>query len=263
MKSKLISGTVLILAAAFIFFNLYSNKNIELNKEIPKKETIITLKMAHNLPKNSAMHEASILFAQNVKKSSHGKIQIEIYPNQELGSDYKMVELARNGKIDILLTPTAKMSVTLPAMQYADLPFLFPTKEDAYELLDGEPGKMILKKLDKIDLLGVTFWENGFKHFTANTPILNPEDFKDKKIRIMKSRIIMEQFDALGAQPIPIDFHATKKALEDKVVDGQENPLVAIVNMGFHKVQSHLTLSEHAYLPYVFSISKKSLKSFL
>jgi tripartite ATP-independent transporter DctP family solute receptor len=170
-----------------------------------------------------------------------------------------MVELAREGSIDILLTPTAKMSVSLPSVQYADLPFLFPSREDAYELLDGEPGKMILKQLDRIGLLGVTFWENGFKHFTANAPLLTPDDFKGKKIRIMKSRIIMEQFKALGAKPVPIDFHATKKALEDRVVDGQENPLVAIVNMDFHKVQSNLTLSEHAYLPYIFSLSKKTL----
>ncbi len=258
MKKIFSLSVFLILAAALLFFN--SSSYDKPKEESVKKEDTVKLKMAHNLPTKSALHEASLLFAQKVKENSNNKIQIDIYPNQQLGNDYQMVELAREGKIDILLTPSAKMSVSLPCVQYADLPFLFPSREDAYELLDGEPGKMILKEMGKIDLLGVAFWENGFKHFTGNTPLISPEDFKDKKIRIMKSRIIMEQFNALGAKPIPIDFHSTKKALQDKVVEGQENPLVAIVNMDFHKVQSDLTLSEHAYLPYIFSISKKTLR---
>jgi tripartite ATP-independent transporter DctP family solute receptor len=257
MKNKIFLGMFFLLIGAVLFLNI--NSSNQLNKNIKKEEKTLKLKMAHNLPVNSAMHEASLLFAKKVKEKSNGRVLIDIYPNQQLGNDYKMVELAREGSIDILLTPTAKMSVSLPSVQYADLPFLFPSREDAYELLDGEPGRMILKQLDGIDLLGVTFWENGFKHFTANAPLLTPDDFKGKKIRIMKSRIIMEQFKALGAKPVPIDFHATKKALEDRVVEGQENPLVAIVNMDFHKVQSNLTLSEHAYLPYIFSLSKKTL----
>jgi ABC-type branched-subunit amino acid transport system substrate-binding protein len=116
---------------------------------------------------------------------------------------------------------------------------------------------MLLDKLRDIDLIGVTFWENGFKHFTGNRPLRRPEDFAGLKIRTMKSRMLMEQFRALGAQPISIDFHATRQALADGVVDGQENPLVAIVSMGLHEVQPHLTLSNHGYLGYVFMVSAR------
>ena len=253
------------LSVAVMIF-LFNTNSTNLTKEVQSKnnlktksEKIIKLKMAHNLPINSALHEASVLFAKKVKEKTYDQVQIEIFPSQRLGNDHQMVELARAGKIDILLTPTAKMSLSVPSMQYADLPFLFPTRKDAYLLLDGKPGQMILNDLSSIDLVGVSFFENGFKHFTGNVPLLSPNDFKDKKIRVMKSRIIMEQFKALGAKPVAIDFHATKKALKDRVVDGQENPLVAIVNMGFHEVQSDLTISEHAYLPYVFTISKKTL----
>lgn len=260
MKKITIYLGLLIIAILVLSRNIsLDNKKTPKFEETSNKTSTINLKMAHNLPENSALHEASVLYSKKIDELTNGKIKINIYPKQELGNDHKMVELARNGELDILLTPTAKMSVVVPSMQYADLPFLFPTREDAYALLDGKVGEMILKDLDDIDLLGVTFWENGFKHFTGNKPLLNPSDFKDEKIRIMKSRIIEEQFIALEAQPIPIDFHSTKKALKDKVVDGQENPLVAIVNMGFHEVQSDLTISGHAYLPYVFSISKKSL----
>ena len=261
-KSVLLLGALsLLVVFILLILNLNQSKDKTLvsNDTQAKQENIIKLKMAHNLPINSALHEASVLFAQKVKEKTNNKVQIEIFPAQQLGNDHKMVELARAGKIDILLTPTAKMSVPVPSMQYADLPFIFPTREDAYLLLDGEPGQMILKDLDSIDLVGVSFFENGFKHFTGNKPLLSPDDFKGKKIRVMKSRIIMEQFKALGAQPIPIDFHATRDALKDKVVDGQENPLVAIVNMKFYEVQSNLTISEHAYLPYVFTISKKTM----
>jgi tripartite ATP-independent transporter DctP family solute receptor len=142
-------------------------------------------------------------------------------------------------------------------MQYADLPFYFSGKEELYAMLDGEPGQLLLSKLGAIDLVGLTFWENGFKQFTANVPIRSPADFAKLRIRTMKSPLIADQFTSLGAQAIPIDFHATYAALKDGAVDGQENPLVAIVGMRFHEVQKHLTISNHAYLGYVFSASKK------
>jgi len=215
------------------------------------------LRFGHNTPIDSALHDAAMRYAEEVSRKTSGQIKISVFPSQQLGNDHQMVEMARQGELDILLTPTAKMSVPIPSMQYADLPFFFPSRQDLYDMLDGEPGKMLLDDLREINLIGVTFWENGFKHFTGNVPFLAPEDFNNKKIRVMKSRIIMEQFKSFGAEPVPIDFHSTRQALADGVVDGQENPLVAIVSMGFHEVQSHLILSEHAYLGYVFSISEK------
>lgn len=255
-----------LLAFVFVFFLVfifYLQRDTTVFSDTASIESqnsdVIHLRFGHNTPKESGLHEASLRFADIVKEKSGGKLIVDIYPAQQLGNDHQMVEMARQGELDIILTPTAKMSVAVPSMQYADLPFYFPSRQDLYDMLDGEPGQMILDELRSIGLIGVTFWENGFKHLSANTPILSPEDLKEKKIRVMKSRIIMEQFTALGAKPVAIDFHATKKALSDGVVDGQENPLVAFVSMGFHKVQSDLTLSEHAFLGYVFSLSEKSI----
>jgi len=248
--------TILFIAKEFVV--LTDKEETTITTQTTKKQTTINLKLAHNTPVDSALHEASVKFADAIQLKTKGKVLIEIFPAQQLGNDHQMVEMARKGEIDILLTPTAKMSIAVPSLQYADLPFYFPTREDVYEMLDGEPGQMILNDLKSIGLIGVTFWENGFKHFSANTPLLKVEDFKDKKFRVMKSRIIMDQFKSLGAEPIPIDFHSTKKALHDRVVDGQENPLVAIVSMEFYKEQSDLTLSEHAYLGYVLSFSQKT-----
>lgn len=260
-KSVLLLGAVILLLIA-VFFLPKSDESFVSAKdpENTSKDGVTHLRFGHNTPVDSALHEASVRFAEAVRRKSGGKVEVEVFPNQQLGNDHQMVEMARKGELDILLTPTAKMSVPVPSMQYADLPFFFPSREDVYAMLDGEPGRMLLDDLREIGLVGVTFWENGFKHFTANTPLLSPKDFKGKKIRVMKSRIIMEQFKSFGAEPVPIDFHMTRQALADKVVDGEENPLVAIVSMGFHEVQSDLTLSEHAYLGYVFSISTKTME---
>lgn len=225
---------------------------------MPTETKTIHLRLGHNTPETTALHQAAVRFAKAIEAESHGQLKIDIFPAQQLGSDHKMIEMTRNGELDILLVPTAKLSIPIPAMQYVDLPFLFPSREDAYQLLDGEPGRLLLEKLNRIGLLGVTFWENGFKHFTGNQFYTEPDDFIDKKFRIMKSRLLESQFNALGAEAIPIDFHSTYQALKDGVVDGQENPLVAIASMGFHKVQSHLTLSDHAYLGYAFTFSKKT-----
>lgn len=216
-----------------------------------------TLRLGLNIAADSALHAAAIKFAEKVGAASKGKLNIQVFPNQELGSDDQMLEMARNGTLDMVLTPTAKLSSALPAMQYADLPFYFADREELYAMLDGEPGQLLLSKLGRIDLVGLAFWENGFKQLTANTPIRTPKDLAGLRMRTMKSALINDQFASLGAQPIPIDFHATYQALRDGAVDGQENPLVAIVAMRFHEVQKHLTLSNHAYLGYVFSVSKK------
>ena len=254
-----LTSAVIVLSVFFLIIFLskdYTSSTLVTDKQIDD-DKVIHLRLGHNTPVNSALHQASLRFAKLVEEKTYGNVKVDVYPAQQLGNDHRMVEMARDGELDIILIPTAKMSVAEPSMQYADLPFYFPSRQDLYDMLDGEPGEILLNNLKSIGLVGVTFWENGFKHFTGNKPFLKPDDFKGKKIRVMKSKIIKEQFESLGAQPVAIDFHATKKALEDGVVDGHENPLVAIVSMEFYKVQSHLTLSEHGYLGYVFSISQK------
>lgn len=265
MKTAWISFTVLILLAALTLFFLFGHGE----KQVASHEGDTApagaewrLRLGHNSKTDSALHWAAQKFADRIKTRSDGRIAVSIHPAQELGNDHQMVEMARAGNLDFLLTPTAKFSAAIPSMQYADLPFYFPSREALYAMLDGEPGRMLLTKLESIGLVGVAFWENGFKHFTANHPLITPEDFKGLKFRVMKSRLIIDQFKELGAHAIPIDFHATRQALKAGVVDGQENPLVAIHNMGFHEVQSDLTLSGHAFLGYVFSISAQTFDHF-
>lgn len=261
MKKLALIGVVLFAALFVLVFNIEKISSIKEEGNTSKEQSrnTIELKFAHHMPEGTVIDEAAHRYADEVRRKTNGKVNITIYPNQKLGNSHQMLELSRLGEIDILLTASAKISVASPSMQYADLPFLFPGREDAYALLDGKVGEMLFRDLNNIDLLGVAFWEGGFKNFTSNRALKKLEDFKDLKVRVMKSRIIMEQFHALGAKPITIDFHATKKALQDGVVDAQENPLSEIVGMEFYKVQSDMTLSGHSYLPYVLTFSKKTV----
>ncbi len=261
MRSAFIFAGFVIAAATVLFLNIPSEPASPKTAESPQRNEahVISLRLGHSMPENSTLQRAVERYAQQVNELSQGMISVELFPNQQLGNDHQMVEMARKGELDLLLTPTAKMSVPVPSMQYADLPFYFPSRQDLYELLDGEPGQMLLRELRSIGLIGMTFWDNGVKHFTANMAITRPDDFIGKKIRVMKSRIIMEQFSLFGAEPVPIDFHSTKQALADSVVDGQENPLASIYGMGFHEVQTDLTLSKHANLMLVFTVSEQSM----
>lgn len=252
----MVIGAILLIALGLAASLLQRTAPTPTATEAITAPTVRTLRFGHNIP-DGALFEAASRFATEVNGNSQGALRVEVYPAQQLGSDDQMLEMARQGTLDLLLIPTAKLSVSIPAMQYADLPFYFPARDDLYTMLDGEPGQMLLDKLRSIDLIGVTFWENGFKHFTGNWPLQRPDDFVGSTVRIMKSRMLMEQFRAFGAHSIPIDFHATRQALADGVVVAQENPLIAIVSMGIHEVQPHLTLSSHGYLGYVFVISAK------
>jgi len=265
MKNKtqiigLIVIAVIIAAGILWMISQEPQKQLPISNEPPKNE-VYKLKFGHDLPENSAQHVAALRFADIVNYKSKGRIKVEVFPNQKLGTDQEMLEAIRAGQQAIGLPPTAKMTTLVPEMQYLDLPFLFPTRQDLYEMLDGEPGQMLLDRLKPYGLVGVTIWESGFKQFTANKEIHTPKDFQGLNIRVMKSRTIMEQFKAFGANPIPIDFHQTYQALKDGVVSGEENPLGSIVNMKFHEVQSYVIISNHAYLAQAFVFSQKILES--
>lgn len=258
---KWVAMAVLALgSAAIAVFMLLRGPSGETLRHAPEPSAApaaITLRLGHDMTEDSAVHVAAVRFAQEVESRSRGKLRVSVHPREQLGNDLQMLEMAKEGKLDMVLTPTAKLSSDIPAMQYVDLPFYFSSPAELYAMLDGEPGQLLLDRLESVGLVGVTFWENGFKHFTSIRPLHRPEDFRKLRFRTMKSRLIMDQFEALGAKPVLIEFSATYQALADGAVDGQENPLASIVGMNFHKVQPHLTLSSHGYLGYVFSISAR------
>ncbi len=215
------------------------------------------LKFHHDLPEDSAQHVAAVKFQEAVEKRTGGEIMVKIFPSNALGNDVEATQQMQFGAIQGGIIPTAKLSNFVPAVQLIDLPFLFPSPEVTHKVLDSKAGDDLLATLDKAGLKGVTFWESGFKQFTCNHPVSDPKDFKGYKVRVMQSPIIMEQFKAMGANPVPISFGETYNALQQNVVECQENPLVSITKMKFYEVQSNMIISNHAYLGYAFIFSKK------
>lgn len=219
------------------------------------------IKFGHDQTEQSPHQDAALYLKKLIEEGSHGDIEVTIYPNQLLGTGVQMVEMAQTGAVDMIAVPTARIQVVAPAFQILDLPFLFPTKQELYDILYADFGRELFKTLEAKKLHGLTYWGMGYKQLTGNFPIHTPSDYKGKKIRVMPSPVIREQFLALGASPVAIDFHELYSALQQGVVDGQENPLVGITTMKLYEVQKYMTMSNHAFLAYGVVMNKQFFES--
>lgn len=210
-----------------------------------------TVKLHHAQLETTAMHQGAVKFKELVEANSDGQIKITIFPNAQLGNDTEAAEQIQTGSVTAGIIPTAKLSGFYAPIQVIDLPFLFPNRDALYGTLDDEEFKAsIFDGMEASGFKGINFWESGFKQFTADRLIEKPADFTGTKFRTMESPLLIAQFNALGANPIPIDFAETYNALQQKVVNGQENPVVSIKNMKFYEVQSNMIISNHGYLGY-------------
>lgn len=222
--------------------------------ETPAGE-VIEITYGHGFNPGTPQALAAEEFKTRVEKESNGRILVNLFPSGQLGSAKDMFESVQMGTQEIALLPTARISGFSPTLQIFDLPFLFPDRETAYEIFDGEVGEQLLATLESTGVKGLSIYEDGFKHFTCGKKLETLADFKGLKFRTMESPIIMEQFKALGANPVPVDFSELYNALQQGAVDGQENPLVTIDSVKLYEVQKYLLLSEHAYLGHVFLVS--------
>ncbi|MEG0372242.1 MAG: TRAP transporter substrate-binding protein, partial [Clostridium sp.] len=197
---------------------------------------VMVVKYSHDSARDSLHNKTALKFKRIVETQTEGKIQVEVYPEGELGSGSRMFKAVEKGIQEIALLPTATISREEPSLEILDLPYLFQDRESAYKILDGKIGDEILSSIKSNNIIGVQFYEDGFKKFTSNKPINKVEDFKDLKFRIMPSKILLEQYKCLGAQGIEVDFNNTYRFLESNILDGQENPLISIEDMNYKKV---------------------------
>lgn len=219
------------------------------------------LKLAHDQQVASPFQQTSEYLKQLIEERSNGRIEVQIYPAQQLGSSREMIEGMQMGTIEMTLLPTAKFGGFDQRLTLVDMPFLFPNEDILWKVLDGEIGEEIMSGLPNIGIQGICFVAEGWKCFTSNEPIEGPEFFKGKKWRVMEAPIIMATYEAWGANPVPIDFAEVYNSLQQRVVDGHENPYLSIHDMKFYEVQKYITVAEHSYLSYFFSASKKWLDS--
>ncbi|GAA4726069.1 TRAP transporter substrate-binding protein [Brevibacillus fulvus] len=196
-------------------------------------------------------------FKEIVEQKTGGKIKVETYFAAQLGDDQQMTEALKAGTLEVTVPSTSPLVGTVKEFGIFDFPFLFNSGEEADAILDGPIGQKILEKLPEHNLVGLSYWENGFRNLTNNQhPVAKLEDFQGLKIRTMQNEVHLDAFQALGANPTPMAFSEVFTALEGKTVDGQENPLATILSNKYYEVQDYLSMTRHVYTPFAFLISK-------
>ncbi|CAN7370882.1 TRAP transporter substrate-binding protein [Neorhizobium sp. LjRoot104] len=197
-------------------------------------------------------------FAEIVKAKSGGKIEIKLFPGGVLGGDVQTVSALQGGVVEMLVLNAGILSSNVKAFGAVDLPFLFNSGEEADKVMDGAFGKSLSDKLPATGLVGLAYWELGFRNLTNNRrAVTKLEDIKGLKIRTLQSPIPIELFNSLGANAVPLPYTELYTALETGTVDGQENPFANILNAKFYEVQKYLTVTRHQYNPQIVLISKK------
>lgn len=216
-----------------------------------------TLKLGHDHTTTSPFQTCALAFKDQIEKESNGRITVEIYPAQSIGSSREMIEMMQMGTLEATLLPTAKFGGFDQRLNLADMPFLAETEEDFMAIMNGEIGREAMSGLEAIGIKGMAYFPEGYKYITNNKHTITcPDDLKGLKIRTMEAPIIMSMFKAWGANPVPIDFSEVYNSLQQGVVNGQENPLLSIHDMRFYEVQDYMTIDTHAYLSYFLSFSK-------
>ena len=198
------------------------------------------------------------LFAQEVEKATGGKMKVRAIGNASLGSDTQMQQALIGGAQEMMVGSTATLVGISPEMAIWDTPFLFNNVKEADAVLDGPVGEKVKATLEPKGLVGLVYWENGFRNLTNNKrPVTKLEDMNDIKLRVMQNNVFLDSFKTLGANAVPLPFSELFTALETKAVDGQENPFNTVVSSKFYEVQKYLTVTNHVYSPWIVTVSKK------
>jgi len=220
------------------------------------------LRVGHTLTDDSHYGVGLAKFAELVKAKSHGTLEVQVFGNSKLGNERDLIEGVSLGTIEMCLSSTGPLPSFSKKFMVFDLPFIVQDRAKFYPILDGKTGQEMLDSLSSKGIKGLVFFENGFRHLTnSKRPINTPEDVAGLKIRVMENPVHIETFRTLGANPSPMPFGELFTALQQKTMDGQENPLMIIKTSKFYEVQKYLALTGHFYSPAVLMINDKLYKS--
>jgi TRAP-type transport system periplasmic protein len=218
----------------------------------------IKAKMGTSLPDSHPQTIGARKFAELVDKKSNGRIKIAVFSAAMLGSDQQMQSALRAGTQEFTAPSTATLANLVKEFGVIGLPFSFTNEKQADAVLDGPFGQSLLAKLPEKGLVGLAFWENGFRHFTnSKRPIVKVEDMAGLKVRTMQNNLYIDMFQGLGANAVPLPVNELYTALETKAVDAQENPFTVVQAQKFYDVQKYLSTTGHAYDAQVLIVSKK------
>jgi tripartite ATP-independent transporter DctP family solute receptor len=208
-----------------------------------------TIRLAHNHSEEGMYYKGSVKFIELVEERSGGRIKVEHYPAGQLGADRDIQEGVQLGTIEAGLS-SSPVALINDYFKLLDAPYLFVSREHITKVLDSELGQKLAKPLEEVGIKHIGYWENGFRQITNNVrPINKPEDLKGIKLRTPENPVRMTTFKTLGANPVPMSFKEVFGALQQGVIDGQENPLATIYQASLQEVQKYLSLTGHVYSP--------------
>lgn len=220
-------------------------------------------KLGHVGPPTHPYQLGAVKFAELVKEGTKGQIVIDSFPSSQLGNERDLIEGLQLGTVDFVLSSTGPMASFDPKFGAPDLPFIFRDLSHAYKCLDGDVGQELFAALKKKGITGLAWFENGFRQVTnSKRAIEKPEDLKGLKIRTMENPIHVAFFRELGVDPTPMAFGEVFSALEQKVVDGQENPIAAVTAAKFFEVQKYLAMTGHVYTAVPLMVRSDLFNSF-
>jgi C4-dicarboxylate-binding protein DctP len=221
-------------------------------------QTPIVIKFSHVVAPDTPKGRGAEKFKELAEKYTGGKVRIEVYPNSQLYKDKEELEALQLGAVQMLAPSSAKFGpIGVREFEVFDLPYILPDKVALRKVTDGPVGRRLLSLLGPKGMVGLAYWDNGFKVMSANRPLRMPEDFKGLKMRVQSSKVLEAEMRALGAIPQVMAFSEVYQALQTGVVDGSENTPSNMYTQKHNEVQKFITLSDHGYIGYTVIANKK------
>jgi tripartite ATP-independent transporter DctP family solute receptor len=213
----------------------------------------VNLRLAHVVNEQDGFHAAATKFQELVVERSDGKITVDLFPNATLGDERTLLEGMQIGTVDMGVITNGPVSNFLEEMAVFEMPFLFPSAEKAYEVLDGPIGQELLDRLSEVNLKGLAYAERGFRNLTnSDRPVRTPADIEGLQVRVMENPVYIDTFRELGADAIPMAWTEALTAMQQGTIDGQENPVGVVYSFKLNETQTNMTMTRHAYAPAIF-----------
>ena len=229
----------------------------------PSQPQVKTIKLAHVVNEKDPYHITCLKFKEVVETKSQGKIKVDIFPNASLGDERALIEGMQMGTVQAGVITNGPIGNFLPELAVFEMPFLFASEAEAYKVLDGPVGQKMLAKFETINLKGLAFAERGFRNLTnSKRPVRTPADAAGLKIRVMENPVFIDTFKALGVNAVPMAWTEALTALQQKTIDGQENPVNVAFAFKLQETQKYFSMTKHTYSPATIVMSKKFFDSF-
>ncbi|HEY8555506.1 MAG TPA: TRAP transporter substrate-binding protein [Burkholderiales bacterium] len=250
-RTHLLAAALALTAGAALCVGLWLYRD-------PQATEPIVIKFSHVVADDTPKGKGALKFKELAEARTGGAVRVEVYPNSTLYKDKEEMEALQLGAVQMLAPSLSKFGLLgIREFEAFDLPYLFDDYAALRKVTDGPVGRRLLAKLEAKGIIGLAYWDNGFKVMSANRPLRRPADFAGLRMRIQPSSVLDAQMRALGAIPNKMAFSEVRRALETGVVDGTENPPSNLYTQGMHRAQTHVTVSNHGYLGYAVIVQEK------